>query len=146
MKLSKFKPELITKTFFPYVSPLVINSGRCFQWAYLTFRSFEKVELWHMKTHAFVKYQDKFYDAERLKGVEDYVDLPATNFGKGCGCHRCLLPAQKRTLIAFKHSWRGMQKIYGIKWEELDRQALKVITDHATTKNYLSESFERTEC
>lgn len=126
-KLSRFQPVLITKTFFPGIPIAQINRGQCFKWAYLTYRIFANTELWDMGSHAFIRYRNKFYDSARLNGVSNYIDLPATNNGIGCGCERCRKPAKRAYVPAFKHTWRGCQAKFGVDWDELDRQALKLI-------------------
>jgi hypothetical protein len=75
--------------------PYDINNGYCEEWAELvaarideatvedpyTATGDESYELWG---HSFIKYRDKFYDAECLEGVERWQDLPvfSTNVGK----------------------------------------------------------------
>lgn len=126
-KLTRFQPSLITERFFAGVPRSKINKGRCFKWAYLTYLVFDKTELWSMGSHAFIKYRDKFYDAERHVGVLDWRDLPATNDGEGCGCVRCSRPAKREYVPSFKHIWRGCQRHFEVKWEHLEADALKMI-------------------
>jgi len=126
-KLIRFQPELITEKFFKGIHPSAINKGRCFKWAYLTHRVFDKTELWSHGSHAFIKYGRKFYDSEAPKGVYDWKDLPATNNGRGCGCRRCALPAKRMYVPIFKYNWRGMQQRFNVEWDELDLQALEFI-------------------
>lgn len=127
--------KFINRTFFPeYKDVSVINEGECFLWAYITFKVYKDVELWDMGAHAFVrsKLDGKFYDSERPQGEEDWKDLPATNFGEGCGCSVCQRPAkQYKTIVRFKKSWTGMTKRFGVKWEEVDANIHKVLREHA---------------
>lgn len=107
-KLRQFIPELVTES-FPEEDlrndPKQINKGLCMRWAYMAYQMFEGVELWYIANHAFIRYQGKFYDSERLQGEEDWKDLPANNFGVGCGCGRCQKGAGQRTLEEFKAFW-----------------------------------------
>lgn len=123
--------EFINRTFFPeYLDVSVINMGECFKWAYIAFKLYKNLELWDMGAHAFVrdKATGKFYDSERPQGVDDWKDLPATNFGHGCGCSRCEEPARKYTDIAkFRMTWRGSAARYKVMWEKLHKKIQKVV-------------------
>lgn len=68
-------------------------------WAYLSFLIFDKIELWDIPIHAFVKYKNKFYDSETLNGTMDWRDLPACNFGAS------FQSAQKRSPVDFQLLW-----------------------------------------
>ena len=121
----------INRTFFSkYLDVSVINMGECFLWAYLAYRLYDNVELWDMGAHAFVrsKTTGKFYDSERPNGEEDWKDLPATNFGQGCGCPRCQQPARKfATAGKFRRSWKGCTKRFGVKWDKIHEKIKRVI-------------------
>lgn len=131
--------RFINRRFFPNDLKNIaeINEGRCFLWAYIAASLYEDVELWDMGAHAFVrsKKTGKFYDSEVPKGSEDWRDLRATNFGRGCGCNICTRPARPyRKIARFKHSWKRMAKQYSIDWEKVDQQIAKVLSCHQTTK------------
>ncbi len=86
-----------------------------------------------MEAHAFVrsKVTGKFYDSERPKGVDDWKDLPATNFGKGCGCFTCQEPAKKyHSAEIFCDMWKEQQKRLGVNFKEIDQQIEKVLKSH----------------
>lgn len=121
----------INKTFFPeYLDVAVINYGECFVWAYIAHRLYSNIELWDMEAHAFVRSEEtgKFYDSERPKGVDDWRDLPAANFGQGCGCFSCQKGAQKYSSIAtFRDVWKEQQKRLGINFQEIDRQIEQIL-------------------
>ncbi len=123
--------EFINKTFFPdYQDVSVINQGECFLWAYIAFKLYKNLELWDMGAHAFVrsKFDKKFYDSERPKGEKNWKDLPATNFGAGCGCPICQKPAKPyRTVTRFKQRWTGMTMRHGVKWPEVDAKIKQVL-------------------
>jgi hypothetical protein len=107
-KLKEFIPELVTLSFPEQDlrdNPQQINKGLCMRWAYMAYIMFEGVELYSIGAHAFVKYQGKFYDSERLQGEEDWKDLPACNFGVGCGCGICKQGIRKHTEENFKKFW-----------------------------------------
>lgn len=67
-------------------TPYEINNGYCYEWAegiLERLRATEhQVELWEVlfgfgdTTHAFLRINGKFYDAECHEGVEDHMDLP----------------------------------------------------------------------
>jgi hypothetical protein len=82
-------------------SPSLINRGHCMRWAFTAYLMFQGVELWDIRSHAFVKVGNKFYDAERLMGERDWRDLPACNFGVSCGSS----PAKHRHPDNFKRLW-----------------------------------------
>lgn len=129
MKLSQFQPELVTKA-FPEVDlkadPAKINRGLCMRWAYMAFHMFEGVELWDYGSHAFIRYQGKFYDSERLQGVEDWKDLPACNFGYGCGCSKCKREAVQVDVSTFEEIWiHNVIKPNWVWYRELAAQGLK---------------------
>ena len=130
-KLSKFQPELVTQSFhvdWLRNDPIKINTGWCMQWAYTAHYMFEDVELWYMTSHAFVRYQDKFYDSERLQGENDWRDLPATNFGKGCGCFKCSVPARHVSVAKFRTVWEGNR--IQPNWDRYEHFASKAIERH----------------
>lgn len=124
--------SFINRTFFRDVDPPEINYGKCFIWAYIAFHLYEDVELWSFGNHAFVKYDGKFYDSERPNGEEDWSDLPATNWGKGCGCSICKNPAKKVSEVSFKSSkhWGGQAKRFHVTWEGLRMKVQRAIEDH----------------
>lgn len=112
-RLKKFQPELVVRAFpeqdsFFINNPASVNKGLCMRWAYLAYRMFPGVELWSIPAHAFIRYDRKFYDSERLQGVDDWKDLPACNFGMGCGCIRCRTSdATLHTTQDFKRRWNA---------------------------------------
>jgi hypothetical protein len=125
--------RLINRHFFPNQPVEIINQGECFLWAYLAYRLYSNLELWDMGSHAFVrsKQTGKFYDSERPRGVEDWVDLPATNFGQGCGCGRCRQPARKfKTAGKFRHSWGAMRDRFGVDYNQLHKRINQFIKEH----------------
>jgi|CXWL01.1.fsa_nt_gi hypothetical protein len=72
----------ITKKLFPDAihEPSTINYGHCYNWAfaaYLYYKDKKTVSLWSdlESYHAFIKIDQKFYDAESPKGVYDQLDL-----------------------------------------------------------------------
>ena len=123
-KLSPFDAQFITDTFFPQYkdNPKVINYGQCFQWAYLAYLVFEGVELWDTHTHAFIKYQGRFYDSETKDGVLNWRQLPQAD----CRCKYCS-NAVKHDECAFKKEWKHASKNYGIKWIRLRKQVKQIL-------------------
>lgn len=121
----------INKRFFPdYLDVSVINEGECFVWAYIAYRLYSNLELWDMEAHAFVRCRKtgKFYDSERPKGVVDWRDLPATNFGMGCGCYTCQTPASKyRSVATFRDAWERQRKRFNIDFQKIDQEIKQVL-------------------
>lgn len=126
--------DFINKTFFPNDIPKDINTERCFLWAYIAFQMYQGVQLWSFGTHAFVRYRGKFYDSERSHGEADWKDLPATNFGKGCGCARCKKPAHRLTVNQFKHTdnWGRNARNRKLNWGTIRSQVQQVIAKHSS--------------
>jgi 3'-phosphoadenosine 5'-phosphosulfate sulfotransferase (PAPS reductase)/FAD synthetase len=125
--------DFINRTFWPeYQDVSVINEGECFIWAYIAYHLYEDVELWSFGNHAFVKYHGKFYDSERPNGEDEWEDLPATNFGKGCGCWSCTKPARKVTPNLFKDDkhWGKQTKRFNVTWGRLRELVRKVVEGH----------------
>ena len=94
-----------------------------------------------MGSHAFVRssVNKLFYDAEIDNGVDDWRDLPATNFGQGCGKACCKHPAEHHHCIEqFKYLWRGAAQWYDINWEKLDKHIKKKLKCDPIIKQSLS--------
>ena len=105
MKLHQdtFRPALIIKAFeeeYLRYYPDEINSGWCFQWAYMAYIAFNGVQLYCVPGHAFIKYKCKFYDSEKLRGVVNWQDLPT--IWRCCG--ESVKP-KKRTEEDFIKEW-----------------------------------------
>lgn len=136
-KIEPFQPMLVTAAFFnSYLNnPNQINQGRCWQWAYLAHKMFKGVELWDICEHAFVRYQNKFYDSERPQGEEDWRDLPASNFGMCEQCPECEACGREWGLAQlsesqFRYHWQSQTKRYNITWADLDRMAQRELRKH----------------
>jgi hypothetical protein len=73
IKPAKFSAGFVTKTFFPYEwnhrIPGHINTGRCYDWAYLAYCLWDNVTLWSHPSHAWVKVGKKHYDSECVRGT-----------------------------------------------------------------------------
>lgn len=74
-----FNGTFISRHFFPsffkFNTLKVINSGRCYDWAYFAHRLFG-VRLWATDFHAWVQYGRKHYDSETGKvGVMNFMNL-----------------------------------------------------------------------
>jgi len=128
--------EFINNEFFSHHDRASdINKGECFLWAYYAYRLYKNVELWDMGAHAFVRDRvtGKFYDSESPQGKEDWKELPATNWGKGCGCPRCHQPARKfKVARKFRKAWKGMTKRFKVEWNIIHLKIKKVIEEHGT--------------
>jgi hypothetical protein len=64
-------------------TPIVINTGRCADFADAVWRRFPEAKIFSDEdfgrdeyTHTFLKYKERYYDAETPDGVDDWQDLP----------------------------------------------------------------------
>ena len=129
--------KFINRTFFPDDIVEDINKGRCFLWAYLAFRLYKNTRLCDMGSHAFVYSKDtkKFYDSERPLGEKSWKDLPATNFGVGCGCGRCTKGRVTYKIPRkFRKSWKFMTEHHNVDWQKIHQQIKKVLSCVPATK------------
>jgi hypothetical protein len=117
-KLTQFRPQLITETFFSDVKPNRINHGQCFIWAYLAYKSFKGVELYDTNCHAFVRYNGRYYDSERPKGEKNWYDLPANK-------HAFDVPT-KRKMGEFRSRWHSQTGRFETTWQEIDTKVKKI--------------------
>lgn len=122
-KLSPFNAQFITDTYFPEYKdyPADINYGQCFEWAYLAFKTFSKIELWDLQYHAFVKYKGKFYDSETLNGVKDWRELPIVRANGATEI------AHKSGELRFKMNWGFSRKKFQLSWKKLREQAKDIV-------------------
>jgi hypothetical protein len=60
-------------------SPIDINNGHCYHWAYIAYRLLGGQLLYTNSCggHAWLHLNNKHYDSERLGGVRSYVHLPS---------------------------------------------------------------------
>ena len=76
---AKFSGTFITRHFFRnYLENntlSLINSGRCYDWAYMAYRLFPNVKLWTTDYHAWVEAKDRYWDSETYKGVINFMRL-----------------------------------------------------------------------
>lgn len=72
---SSFHKDIVTKVFFPHESIELINTGYCYDWAYIAYCLWKEVELWSNNIHAWIKVGNKFWDSESL-GEQDFNELP----------------------------------------------------------------------
>ena len=120
MKLHQdtFRPELVTKAFeeeFFRQNPEEINDGWCFQWAYMAYIAFNDVELCSVPGHAFIKYKGKYYDSERLNGVDDWMELPTMKYcGRWISSDKKFEPVTEAYFIREWEAW-GTDQRPGIK-------------------------------
>jgi len=127
-KITPFQPHLITPTFFAQYQqdPSVINQGRCFIWAYLAFKLFKSVQLWHTPNHAFVKYQKNFYDSQTLQGVSDWAHLPIHQYRQKT-FPKYLLIAIRLSEKEFHFEWGNQLYRFDVSWSGLSEQARQVL-------------------
>ena len=107
---AEFHPEWVISLFEEKdlrASTSLINTGWCMQWAYMAWLMFEDVELFSVPGHAFIRYHGKYYDSERLNGVDHWLDLPTNQWmGLGLGEIYPLPPDE------FRARWNPWGKCY----------------------------------
>lgn len=106
----------ITEAFFPEYSPLTINEGRCFNWAYAAFIFYKnhKVRFYTAEEgggHAFIQIDNKYYDAEHPRGVAHWSKLSFFVAYQKVGHVAC---PYKQSLKEFLFYWRnnGYDKLW----------------------------------
>ena len=100
---NKFDANYITKTFFSDRTPLNINYGNCYHWAYLAHQIFNRcnIKLWSTEAaggHAFIEIDGTFYDSESPNGMWPYSRLKT--FERGYPWF-----SRRQTLEQFKKFW-----------------------------------------
>lgn len=102
----EFSPGFITKTFFPEYTKnkRLINTGKCYDWAYIAYCLYDDIDLWTTDNHAWVEHNDAFYDSEcNENGVRDTANL-------GCN-RRCgwfdLPPTKVIDINEYKELWNA---------------------------------------
>ncbi len=62
-----------------------INGGECYDWAYYAVRTFYHLplELYSTYAHAYIKYEDRFYDSAAPDGVFDWRELNTNRWWGG---------------------------------------------------------------
>ena len=76
-----------------------INNGECYDWAYYAVRTFHHLplKLYSTFAHAYIMYQDKFYDSETPHGEMDWLQLNTNRWWRG--------DPQLQPLDEFMHFW-----------------------------------------
>lgn len=75
----KFDANFINKNFFykewkgRYLD--AINSGRCYDWAYIAYCLWSDVLLWTTDSHAWVQVGNSYFDSESIYGLKDHRKL-----------------------------------------------------------------------
>ena len=104
-----------------------INSGRCYDWAYLAYRMFADIQLWTTDFHAWVRYGRKYHDSETGRfGVLNFMEL---------GCNRrnaYPVPWEKQApklmgVDEFKKFWNGRGSGHRRHWDSLLEPQLKKV-------------------
>lgn len=129
-----FNGAFITRHFFAdylrHDNVRGINSGRCYDWAYLAHRMFG-VQLWTTDYHAWVqvredekwRYKQLFFDSETKRGVQTFMQL-------GCNVRHGPVPwdevaPQRMEVEAFKKFWNHHGGGYKNHWESMLEEDLK---------------------
>lgn len=118
---AKFSAAFISKNFFPedYKAKnlMAINSGRCYDWAYIGYCLWPSVVLWTTDCHAWIQSGRKFYDSESHRGLKDHQELRCNSDWPGDEQAPTVMPVDE-----FKHFWN----VYGggrrFHWDKLVKQ------------------------
>jgi hypothetical protein len=80
-------------------------------WALYCHEIFDGTILCSNLCHAFIKHGNRYYDAEFLRGVEDWHELTATHY----------IPSAItfHSLDGFKQEWDKNPQNYGMSWKEM---------------------------
>lgn len=124
--LREFDAEFITAVFFTNEyrnnNLISINSGRCYDWAYYAVRTFSHlpIELYSTESHAYVKYEDRYYDSEAPRGVEKWNRLRTNAWWSGY--HR------RMDLEGFKKLWDSIGAGKRYHWDsELEENMKRIL-------------------
>jgi hypothetical protein len=71
----RFVTRHLFRNYLEHSTLSLINSGRCYDFAYYAYRLFPNVKLWTTDYHAWVEARGKHWDSETSHGVKDYMKL-----------------------------------------------------------------------
>lgn len=115
----------ITKKYFPQLSPRLINSGNCYNWALIAHQNYNNVKLFTVDDfggHAFVKIGQNYFDAQDSLGVPHWTWLEML---RDMCRHRVynILP-WKQSLPEFLDYWRrnGKHSIISVSEDVYNRR------------------------
>ena len=97
----------ITKKYFPQLSPRLINSGNCYNWAYIAYQSYNNVKLFTIEDfggHAFVKIGQRYFDSQNPRGVLHWSSLDLLR--EICRDNVYYLDPWKQPVNVFLQYWR----------------------------------------
>lgn len=121
----EFNANFITEVFFPYewTHKLFssINTGRCYDWAYIAFCLWPNVTLWTTECHAWVEVDGLFYDSETPNGHLDHKKLRCNEYWPGRSTKPTSMSPEN-----FKEFWNengGGRKHH---WNELHQEMLEL--------------------
>lgn len=117
---SHFDVDFINKVFYPseYKNNCLgeINSGRCYDWAYLAYCLWENTKLWSSDIHAWIMYKGLFFDSESPHGVTSFNELNCNAIhGDLSQEDPCEMQAEK-----FKNHWNMYGGGRRFHWNELE--------------------------
>jgi len=118
--------SVITESFG--MSPVEINTGRCYNWAWIASKILDAklCTIRELYGHAFILKNNKFYDAEAPNGVDNWWELPyfQNNFGTDEACREGKLRITQEH--AFVRYW-SENGAYGM-YPKVLRKTLKELT------------------
>lgn len=97
----------ITKKYFPQLPPRLINSGNCYNWAYIAYMNYNSSSLFTVEDyggHAFVKIGECYFDAQNARGVWHWSQLDLLQEMYRNNLHKVL--PWKQSLNVFLQYWR----------------------------------------
>ena len=99
----KFSATFISKTFYPYEHQhkmhSSINTGRCYDWAFIAHTIWPYLTLWSTDHHAWVENGGRYFDSECPRGRKRYKDMPCNQLCGGMG------RAKPQTSEEFARHW-----------------------------------------
>lgn len=96
----------ITSKYFPQHSPRSINSGNCYNWAYIAYQHYNAVSLYTVQDcggHAFIKIRQKYFDSQNPNGVLHWSSLQSLR--EICHNNIYYLRPYKHNINAFLRYW-----------------------------------------
>lgn len=101
-----FSAGFVNRVFFPqeYKSEnlAAINTGRCYDWAYIGYCLWPEVLLWTTDMHAWIQKGRKFFDSESVTGLKDHKELRCNAWFPGDEVEPTVMDVQ-----SFKDFWNN---------------------------------------
>jgi len=114
----KFSAGFINRVFFnrewknDWLSD--INTGRCYDWAYIAYCLWPEVLLWTTDHHAWVQVDNKFFDSEAQYGLQNHEWLNCNSMWPGDEVEPTIMNVQD-----FKNLWNTFGGGKRFHWDSL---------------------------